>query len=312
MGIAQPGTSPSLKTLSLLAGEGRLNFFRKILVEKARRSYLKNGLQKEITVSEGLPWEDQFVSQQTKDDFKEFITTLSYEKYGILNTDALLLWGLVRTFRPQVLLESGTCYGYSTRILAEALRRYCPGAKLYTFSINRDNCLEAARRNLSLYPFVHIIEGETQKLLLSYINQFKGQEAAVFIDGPKGLTNAFPEVMSQLAQIDKPLFIACHDCQQSLPRRFITDGKMVNGYLNLTRIRFRFHYKNDGYRERGYSLKFMTNAWCEQKKYLDEPIYRFYAEEKAKGDDDTLKAPYFFYGTPQVSYGTSIGAIYRA
>lgn len=263
--------------------------------------FLRNGLAQELEREVEAVWEDRFVSENLIGEFSQFAQKNQHARYGILNTEACLLWGLIEKFRPEVMIESGTCYGYSSVFIAEALRRYCGAPPFYTFSINRDGCLEVARRNLSAYSNCTVIEGETQRLLPCHLDRLRDTRIGVFVDGPKGGSPAFMELMRLLAAHRNISFIACHDCEQSIPCELYAAGRWPNGHLNLTRLSFASAFENLGYCDRGYNLQFMSNAWCERHEKLNAAIY-------AQSSD---YAPYYFKESRQVSHGTMIGLIAR-
>jgi hypothetical protein len=301
--LARCCEAPSRRTelLAELAGDFQQTLWRNWRVEALRAGYLRKGLREEIAAGDGPVWEQRYVSRETLDAFRTFSDGKKHEQYGILNTDACVLWGLIRTFSPAVLIESGTCYGYSSIFLSEALQRYCNDPQFLTFSVNRDNCLAVARRNLAAYPFCTVIEGETQKLLLDRLKGLTKRPFGVFIDGPKGDSPAFLELMRLFRDQENLLFLACHDCEQSLPAGFSPQGRWPDGHLNRTRVAFEYSFRKHGYREHGFSLLFMTNTWCEEHEWLNKAIYESSPDYK----------PYFFSGSTQASHGTAVGVILR-
>lgn len=63
---------------------------------------------------------------------------------GVMAGEAQLLYGLVRALRPEVLLEVGTSYGYSTLHLAQACKDNAYG-HVHTVEINRERRAAASQ-----------------------------------------------------------------------------------------------------------------------------------------------------------------------
>lgn len=69
------------------------------------------------------------------DEFRHFAAQQTYQPGGMINTNLLLLYSLIRHAQPEVFIESGTMNLYSSVYIAEALRRNSNGAQLYCLSL---------------------------------------------------------------------------------------------------------------------------------------------------------------------------------
>ncbi|MBI4342273.1 MAG: class I SAM-dependent methyltransferase [Candidatus Omnitrophica bacterium] len=245
------------------------------------------------------PIEPRFVTPAIQGEFEQLIATMRYEPHGIVNTAGLLLYAMVRHYRPRLFVESGTGRGYSTQFIAEALRANGNGARLVTFGLAHDDNLQAARERLARYPFVTVIEGEAQRRLPAALNGLTALPSAVFIDGPKAKDPAFGQLLTQLYRFSDLLFIALDDCQQHVPPGLDPDGRFPRGFLNLHRVKLA---KLAARLPRGrYQLGFMSNVFSERFAYLNEPIYRVV---------DGM-GPYRFRRSRQLSHSFEIGVVYR-
>ena len=232
------------------------------------------------------------------DEFRAILAKLQYEKAGILNTEALLLWALIRYIKPTVYFESGTGRGYSTRMASEALFQNENNARLYTFGVDNHSIMQVARQNLKDVPFCEMIEGESQNKILPYLESHKDEKIGIFIDGPKGSSDAYLALLKLIDQHSEPLFIAIHDCEAHLPCGFDPQGKWPNGRINPTRSQLELFYQTSGI-ERTYSLYFMDDDWCVEHQYLNQPIYDLMPDFK----------PFSFKKSKQVSFGTMLGVL---
>ncbi len=271
------------------------NIFTKIKYKISKTFYLHKKSMKESPM-----WEDDIIRDSYLNELKPVFDNRRYTQHGILNTEALFLYSLLRKEAPDVVIESGTYKGYSSLFIAEALKRNGKG-RLITISVNRDNCLAFARKRLLDYPFVEIIEGESQKILKDKFKPLRVKDKiSVFIDGPKGSSRDFDELLFLLkAKIDEGYnidSILIHDCEKHIPMFY--NKNILEGYLNPTRLKTEYFYKK--FFSINRTLNFMTNNYYENYKFLDKDIF-------SKPDTDIL--PYNFKKGRQVSYGTSIAVI---
>ena len=157
-----------------------------------------------------------FNPQDYLDEFRSFCAGVAETGRNPLNTEMFFLWSIIRTYRPELLIESGTFRGYSAVFICEALRRNANGAEFVTFGYNLENCLPYARQRLAEYPFARVIEQDSR----TGIRQFDGEmrAAAFFIDGPKGrnMPALFGGILRTFKQIH---FLAVHDCQPEIYQR---------------------------------------------------------------------------------------------
>lgn len=231
------------------------------------------------------------------DELASALTAQAYMPAGILNTEALLLWSLVRRAMPTLYLESGTGRGYSASLVAQALARNPQECAFHTFGTDTPERVEATRRNLRHYPAVDFVEGKAELELPARLAP-DAERIAIFVDGPKGSSPAFLELLERIFQRSRPLFLAIHDCELHLPRGFDPGGKWPQGRINPTRSQLDFFFADSGLAD-DYVLAYMDNRWCLRFEELNRPIY----------DHDAANKPFEFKGSRQRSHGTVIGTL---
>lgn len=248
--------------------------------------------------SSQISWEDNLVGFTVRKEFEDLLRNVSYSNRGILNTEALIIYSLIRKYQPDIFFESGTYYGYSSYFICEALKRNNNNPTFKTFTLDKDGCLNFSRNYLKDYKFCEVIEGESQKHLVEYKDISHGKKIGFFIDGPKGASADFDELMHVLSAFEGFQFIACHDCEDHIPPYY--DTHIKRGFINKTRLKFE-HYYNKFFKEKGYKLYFINNEWCEKNQSLDADIFK----------SDKLVQPYFFKKGKQISYGLTMGVIIK-
>ncbi len=136
---------------------------------------------------------------------------LPFEARGILNSEMLAIVALVKRLGVEVVIESGRFRGYSTWVLAEALRR----ARVAIVSIDMlkdDNTLFAERR-LRPYRNVRIVYGDAQRQVEAFVRKYRSRKIALLFDGPKGAPayELFCNALNLGANVAVGFF---HDCRR--------------------------------------------------------------------------------------------------
>jgi predicted O-methyltransferase YrrM len=150
---------------------------------------------------------------------------------------AQLLKVILKSKKPQKILEVGTAIGYSALIMAEAT-----GGKSSIHTIERnENMIKLAEENISISPYgdrIKIIEGEAEEILsnLDYIYDF------IFLDAAKGQYLEFFNLSIKLLKPEGLLV-----CDNVLFRGMVaTDSLVVRRKKTIVkRLRSFLKYIND-------------------------------------------------------------------
>lgn len=109
--------------------------------------------------------------------------TIGYPGWSVIYSS--MLASLNPTVRDQIVVETGTNFGSSTIVLAQALKDACGSGTVHTFEIDPDN-LVVARRHIEeagLSRFVAFHEGDARVELPKFIQSLDQQVSFAFLDG---------------------------------------------------------------------------------------------------------------------------------
>lgn len=103
-----------------------------------------------------------------------------WDSYTVERETAELLTALVRSFKPELILETGSYHGRSTRFLADACRRNGVG-RVVTLEANAD-CAAEASRYLRDFPEVQVVQSDS----LAWLREYSGPPfGLVFLDSDR-------------------------------------------------------------------------------------------------------------------------------
>ena len=154
-------------------------------------------------------------------EFENNTISAKYARWGMFYSEAFIFSCFCKHYDVDIILESGTCLGAATNMLALAL----PSVQIYTFdtetrgaSVNAKSDLSStkyqeARNKLNKLNNVEAFIGDGCKKLPEFVKNNQNKKIALLIDGPKG------QSANQLARkcLDKQnvKFAGIHD--QSFP-----------------------------------------------------------------------------------------------
>ena len=209
-------------------------------------------------------------------EFTEFADRQIYQPGGMINTELLVLYCLIRHTKPELFIESGTMNGYSSVFIAEALRRNGTGAKLYCLSLFEDGEEGVAAERLRPYGFAEIRNGYSELLIDQVIQEHGKERVAILIDGPKARSESWDILTSKIANNFPQLLFLCFDAAQEHVPYYSPEGSryLPKRSINVERWKVIRHFEN-GYRGRGYKLVIQSNQFCRRYQYLNEKIYRY-------------------------------------
>jgi hypothetical protein len=139
--------------------------------------------------------------------FQERVLPAAWSERGVLVSEGFALCTMCDAFDVELLIESGTYNGRSTKILAKYLDE---GQQIKSIDVS---IRPEAKRALAPYPHVELLEGDSRQLLPDLLVRGSGRSTAVFIDGPKGRA----AVRLALRALDHPdvRFVAIHDLHRT-------------------------------------------------------------------------------------------------
>ena len=276
-------------TIESICGDCLKYFVQKEVLGKGRTiksKALNNGLESIVNADEALA------------EFDDCRNELKYAEAGICNTEATVLWGLIKTFKPELYIESGTARGYSAQVANLALEKLSEDFNLVTVGIDAGGQMDVARNRLAPYKNCEIVEDSSEKVIPPLLENNSGKRVGIFIDGPKGSSRAFLILLESIFQKSRPVFVAIHDCEDHIPYGFDKDGKRPEGFINLSRSGVEYFYHKQGL-DNEYAFYFMSDDWCNKHENINAPVYELLEDFR----------PYYFNKSKQVSHSTIMAVL---
>lgn len=119
-----------------------------------------------------------------------------------------LLAGIVRAMKPKIIIETGTYKGFSTLMIASALKRNERG-HLYTIDLNDWKVLEECRK-FELDSFVTFIQGDSRLAIRELIAKIDNVDF-LWLDADHTKKSILEELEAALPAIRPGALIAFHD-----------------------------------------------------------------------------------------------------
>ena len=124
------------------------------------------------------------------EDYEAATERVEYRRHGIFPSEGLVFVSFCRHHDVDIVIESGTCLGYSTEIFSRSLEN----TKIYTIDLNWSNEGTAilgeehiaTRNKLNLLNNTEAIEGDSNQEIPKLLKKYLNKKIAIFIDGPKG------------------------------------------------------------------------------------------------------------------------------
>lgn len=261
-----------------------------------RKVLAEGGSVESMALDSGL--EDIVNTDRALAEFARISGGLEYAEAGICNTEATVLWGLIKTFKPELYIESGTARGYSAQVACMALETLEGEPRFVTVGIDAGGQMDVARRRLASYPSCEIIEDKSENVVPTLLNDNAGKRIGMFIDGPKGSSPAFLLLLESIFQNHRPDFVAIHDCEAHIPYGFDKSGKRPEGLINLSRAGVEYFYHKQNL-DKDYDLYYMSDDWCKAHEDINAPVYEMM---------DGFR-PYYFSKSKQVSHSTIMAVL---
>lgn len=187
-----------------------------------------------------LLWKSLYIKSKTRlysslyefawnqNDLVKKLSAVPYQDRGILNSEMLLVLGILRCLGIINIIESGRARGHSTYLLSEYLKDK-EGSLLISIDYKKDSDAIYALENLKKFEKTKLFFGHANTKLpkLARENFTSSNEFAVVLDGPKSYNALY--LTSKLIRMKKPpRIIFMHDLKKFedgenySPQRFIS------------------------------------------------------------------------------------------
>lgn len=208
-------------------------------------------------------------------EFQGFSEEQLYQPGGMIHTELLVLYSLIRHCKPDVFIESGTMNAYSSVFIAEALRRNGSNSRLYCLSLFEDDEYRLAQARLQSYEFAEIRRGPSEILIDEVARKHGDQRVAVLVDGPKARSKSWDILTGKVARYLPGLLFICFDATQEHVPYYCPQGVRYDPKrsINIERLKT-IRLFEDFFRSRGYKLAIQSNQFCRKYHYLNEKIYK--------------------------------------
>lgn len=262
------------------------NFFHIYYLDKRNIGYLNSLYLNDFFFDIPLIYKNYLIS---------LIKNLKFNLVSVYPSDIILLWYLIRKYRVNNILETGTGFGYSTILIYEGLKILNERKiSLQTYGLPTLSQKRYTEKLFKNYPEIEYFFGKVPKIFKDKKTRYRSN-LGIFIDGPKGSSKEFDETLKYIFDNFKPKFVAIHDCEYHLPS---LKENNYNKRINYTRSKLAyFYYKN--LNKSNYKLIFFKNEKFKNFSNFDKIVFR--SSKKIK--------PYFFKNAHNLSYSPCIGVI---
>jgi hypothetical protein len=257
---------------------------------------------------------DPFISSpiitRYKDEFISFASKQDYQPGGIINTALIVLYSLIRHVKPDIFIESGTKFGYSSAFIAEALMKNGTKSKMYCLSLFEKEERASAIKRLKNYKFVTVIEGPSEKTIDEIIRMHGSERVGILVDGPKAKSKSWDILTDKISSSFRNLLFLCFDAVQEHIPYFFPDENLWNSKrcINIERLKTHILYQQK-YKHRGYKLAIQSNQFCSKYSYLNSAIYE---QRNAKWGTSFPWGPFQFdLIKNHIAFSYKLGLIYH-
>ena len=231
------------------------------------------------------PFIDSPIIEKYRQEFEEFACQQTYQPAGMINTELLLLYALIRHVKLRVFIESGTKNAYSAVFIAEALKKNnVKNARLYCLSLFEEDEYQLAQQRLSSYPFVTIKQGYSEQLVNEIGEKYGKERVGILIDGPKARSESWDILIDRIFHYFPNLLFLCFDsAQEHVPyySQFWGQPFDLERSINMERAKMLYNYEKK-FKPRNYKIVIQSNQFCHKYAYLNERIYQYRNERWGK------------------------------
>lgn len=108
-----------------ICSDGQKSFWHRLMKQAYKRELIAYATALDTWAMREIddPFIHSPIIERYEKEFKEFAKEQTYQPGGMINTELLVLYCLIRHSKPEVFIESGTMNAYSSVFIAEALRQ---------------------------------------------------------------------------------------------------------------------------------------------------------------------------------------------
>ena len=225
------------------------------------------------------------------------VKNLNFNLASVYPSDIILLWYLIKKYKVDNFIETGTGYGYSTIFIYEGLKTFNKKKiTFHSYGLPTDQQKKHTAKLFKKYPEIKSIIGKVPEIFSKKQN-IKRKNLGIFIDGPKGSSKDFEKTLTYIFNNFDPKFVAIHDCEYHLPALKKNNN---NTRINYTRSKL-VHFYCKNLKKSKYKLSFYTNKNFQYFQNLDNLVLRTTPKIQ----------PYHFKNAHNLSYSPCTGVIYQ-
>lgn len=142
----------------------------------------------------------------TIDDFQKKVLPIEWTERSILLSEGFALCAIAKMYDIDVLIESGTYNGRSTKIWTKFFET---NIDIYSIDIHINN----KARNFLKNDRVILIEGDSNSIIRDITSKYQEKKVGIFIDGPKGKEAVY--LLEKLIDYQNVYFIGIHDLHRN-------------------------------------------------------------------------------------------------
>lgn len=305
---------PNEKNLRNLISDmlsNKLGFFKKILYLIHIREISNLILAEDIYLNSKYddPNIDSKIINKYIHEFESLICNIKYEPAGMINTSLVVLYSLIREIKPRIFIESGSKYGYSSNIIAEAIKKNNTKSKFYCLSIFNNDEKKYFKNKMDKYNFVEIIEGKSEENISKILEKNRNEKFAILIDGPKGRSTGWDILNKTILKYNKNIqFLAFDSAQEHLPYEIFYKNWNNKRSINIERLKITTLFKNH-YQNIDFNISFQSNQFCRKYWHLNKNVLD--ERNKKKGVDQIWSEYNFDKINNHISICYKLGLIYK-
>lgn len=258
------------------------------------------------------------VNKKYEAEFNEISARNTYLPGGMVPTELFLVYCMTRALKPEVFIESGVKYGYSTIFIAEAIKKNREEGykgRLSSLSLFESGEREFVQKRLKSYiDFADLYEGFSEENIDKLIAEHRNAKVAMLIDGPKASSKGWDILTKKVIDgFPNISFLLFDSCQDHVPYWGYDSSAMdytIRG-INIERLKVNRFYKKC-LQPKDIKLAFQSNEFCRRYNHLNEAAYKRRNDQWQTWGRGFKWAPYKIDRIDNhIAYTYKLGVIYR-